>query len=310
MSKINYAKIICESIVKKEPLKVSILDSELIDYAIKNKVLYLLGFYDERIRNLQIWRDLDTRYREQLKTIIELMDVSRKLEINIIIVKTLKPFPYAPDDIDVLVINNKHLRKLVNYLMNRGYFILKKGTPEITIRKIIGRISIDLDIHTKMGAGPYEYIDKYYLWRRRSCKRIDSTCVITPNPVDEFLIAAAHAVMKELSINIADTVHVLSLDRNLLASIRKQAETIGLLNAVESFIYLSIASIFRILVGDNKWKIRIDDFPIKVPWYMIMKSYLENISYRLRVQYTNPLRELFKIPSSRGISVILRYLGL
>jgi len=304
------AKLIIESIVERKPLKINHIPPDLIYFAKVNKVLFLLGHYDDRIRKTSEWIVIDKRCREQLKTIIEVVELAEKLGIEILIVKTLKPFRYAPDDIDILVIEENNLCMLLDSLRKRGYILHKKGTPEVTLRKIVNGIIIDLDVHTKMGAGSYEYIDKHYLWKRRIYKNVSDRKITTPNEVDELLITAAHAVMKELMIRLADVAHVLFLDKSIIEKARQQSMIIGLSRALKALITISYSSIRYSSCYNHLNKLLYSSFPVKVSLQTIISSYQENFMYRLRTHGLKPVSELIKMPTLKGTSTLLKYIGL
>lgn len=309
MDKPIYSKLVVEALIKKKPLKIDYIPIDLIKFAKINKVLYLLGLYDERIQHFLEWQELEARRKEQRKAMAEVATIAEEHHIDLMVVKTIKPFEYVPDDIDILIINNDTLNTFINKLLRKGYFLRKKGTPEITLRKVIGNTFVDLDIHTKMGAGTYEYIDKYYLWRRRTYTVINDTKIIIPNMIDEFLITVAHAIIKELILIIADTLHVISLNKRMREEALKQAQKIGLYRATKFII--NIANKTLSIIPRNLYN-HLDTiiYPYHVPMPIITSVYIENIIHRLKVHGITPLKEIVKIPSSKGIAILLRYLGL
>ena len=285
--------------------------SDLLNYARINKVLYVLGLYDKRLRNTPYWRELGRRRVEQHKSIIEVVDIAENLGLRILIVKTLKPFPYVPDDVDILVLDND-INQLVTVLRQKGYQLLKIGTPEVTLRKIVNGTFVDLDIHIEMGAGPYKYISKQYLWRRHTYKILSDRKVPVPNDVDELLITIAHSVLKEFSINLADIFHIIFTDRETLSLAYHQSTQIGLSKAFKFASNIAVKVIKSISKNtkDSLKRELLSLFPMRVHPLVIASSYVENVSYRLRFDGIKPFKELIKAPSSRGIANILRYVGL
>jgi len=278
---------------------------DVIKAAKVNKVLYLLGLGDFNVQQSQEWQELAARRVEQRKAIIEVAEVAEKSHVELMVVKTLKPFDYVPDDIDLLVIDDSQFNDFVQEMLRRGYFLRKKGTPEVTLRKVIKNTFVDLDIHFKMGAGPYEYIDKHYLWKRRIHVELDGVKIAKPNQVDELLITAAHAVMKELTITIADILHALSLDSHTRKESLAQARKIGLYNALKFLLDTATKTLQATLLNRPAPR-----YPIRVPPYIIAQAYAENLSHRIKTQGLTPLKETLTIPSSKGIGTVLRYVGL
>jgi len=302
-----YAGLIIKSLVLGRPLSINYVKPEMISMAKINKVLYQLGLYDERIRQRDDWQELYRRRAEQRRAIAEIAAIAETKRIDLMIVKTFKPFDYVPDDIDVLVIDENAVGDLVQELVRRGYRIRKVGTPEITLRIIANKTFVDIDIHDKLGAGFYEYIDKHYLWRRRETVEIDGVRIAKPNSVDELLITAAHAVLKELKIILADVLHVIISSKNdVLREALMQSRKVGLSKALR---FLERVSALALQMPKNKREIRLK-FPLNVPPHVIFMAYLENLKHRVEIEGMKPLKELAKTPSSKGIGILLRYVGL
>lgn len=297
---------IVKSFISRKPLKCEVSDS-VIKYMKVNKVLYQIGLYDERVRRTNAWLRLRRRFYEHIKAIIELSEIAQELGLRVLIVKTIKPFNYIPDDIDILVMDDDDLQILVNTLIERGYFIRKWGTPEVTLRKLVNGTYVDLDIHYIMGAGPYAYIDKHYLWQRRTYRELYGVKVVTPNDIDELIITAAHAVLKEFKVILADAFHVLAVDPCLIKAARVTASRIGLSKPLRFLIDLALKTLTSAFSHGNEMGI---GYPLKVPFVTVIDAYIENLKHRVSRQGLNPLREIVKAPSSRGIKVLLEYLWL
>ena len=319
-------KLLANIILLNKPLKkyLSHISANTVKFLKENKILYEIGFKEPRIkRNNEWWKD-HIRRTEQLKAIKEVTLLSEKLGIDILIVKTFKPFNYAPDDIDVLLIDSNALEDLINIMTNEyDYFVRKVGTPEVTLRRIVNNTFVDVDIHTKMGAGPYEYIDKHYLWKRRKKLNFDKFSINIPNPIDELIITAAHSVMKELQVLLADLLHLVNFTKhynvkNAIRTAKKLGLTIPL--------YILITLVEKITKSEtikerpykkknpNRDFIRIlsnpKTFPCKVHPLLIGLAYKENIKHRIRNHGIKAIKELSRIASSKGTGILMRYIGL
>jgi len=300
----SVASCVVRSFVLRSPLECKV-SNDVIEYMRVNKVLYQIGLYDERVRKTSAWLRLRRRSYEHVRAIVELSELVQELGLKVLVVKTIKPFNYVPDDIDVLVIDDDALQVLVKALIERGYFVRKRGTPEITLRRIVGDTYVDLDIHCTMGAGPYTYIDKYYLWRRRTCRRLYGVKVATPNDVDELIITAAHAVLKEFKVILADVFHILAVNQQLVNTARTTARYIGLSKPLEFLVDLVTKTLMNAFTRENGVEIT---YPFKVPLTTVLDAYIENLKYRMRRQGIKPLKEIVKAPSSKGIKILLEYL--
>lgn len=301
-----YEAYIIRSLVLKKPIELERIPEALIDYARKCKVLYALGFYDNHIRKTNMWHRLNKRDKVHAETMASISELAEKLGIRFLIVKTLKFPGYTPDDIDVLIIDDP--KPLIEELLKRGYFIRKIGTPEITLRTYVNNLYVDLDVHRRMAAGTYEYIDKYYLWSRRIYRKVMDVEVPTPNKIDELLITAAHAVLKELQITLSDIVHYMYHIVHtscFVRSVIRQAHTLGLGKPVSLLTHLSKSLLRSALLDKDVLELK---FPVKVPPQSLLGGYIENIKFRVCRQGLKPLSEFFRFPSSKGISRLLEYI--
>jgi len=279
----------------------------LVKWAKMNKVLYLLGKVNSDIQRHWRWQEQRKRYYLYLKVIPNIIQFLNSLGIRGLIVKTIKPFEYVPDDIDILIINgdSEALETVVQELKRLGYFVRQRGTPEVTVRTYINGMYVDLDIHTKMAAGPYEYIDKYYLWRRRKYLDINGVKVPIPSEPDNLIITATHAIMKEFKILLADILHYLYLDESIVREASDISKSLGLSTALQYLIYLAKRTIMQIIA-----RRALPVFPSKIPVHVVLSSYLENLNVRLVNQGIQPLKEIFLFPSSKGIGHLLKYIGI
>jgi len=297
---------IVRSLIFRKPVELKHIPETLMNSAKRHKVLYALGFYDSRIHGTDIWCELDKRNKVHEEVMVNISELANKLGIRLLIVKTLKFPGYIPDDIDILVIDDP--KPLIEELLKRGYFIRKIGTPEITLRTYVNNLYVDLDVHRRMAAGTYEYIDKYYLWSRRIYRKVMDVEVPTPNKIDELLITAAHAVLKELQITLSDIVHYMYHIVHtscFVRSVIRQAHTLGLGKPVSLLTHLSKSLLRSALLDKDVLELK---FPVKVPPQSLLGGYIENIKFRVCRQGLRPLSEFFRFPSSKGISRLLEYI--
>lgn len=292
----NATKLIVEKLHHNKLLNVR---PESLNYLNRNKILYTAGLYSDEIRATSEWIEQSRRRKEQLKALKDLFEVSEKLDVDLLAFKTFRPFEYVPDDVDIIIMNDSELNSLVSVLLKNGFFIRSKGTPEVTLRKLVNGTFVDFDMHTRIAAGHYEYIDKWKLWKRRRFIEKDGIKIAVPNAADEMLIFAAHDIMKEFKITLATILHVLTLRKDIVSEAYKRSSVFGLSCAFRYLI--KISSIF-----DNY----LSDLPLKVPLPIVVSSYVENMQYRLKSQGLRPVKELSLFPSSKGIAALIRYVGL
>ena len=268
-------------------------DEQLVRSLLANKVLYLAGLRNRRLRETAEWKELDARRKAQLEAIAELAEVAEEAGLQIMVVKTFKLFPYVPDDVDVLLVDGER-GELVSRLLEKGYFLRSVGTPELTLRKIVDGTYVDLDIHHKLAAGEYRYIDDSKLWSNRRIVEVNGAKIPAPSWEDECAITVAHAVMKEFQILAADALQfLLCLRKGCLEEGR--LKELGLSGAYNAFA----RALARVLSGKAK-------LPYRLPFAAASLAYAGNLSARLKREGAKPLIELAVFPRAKGIATLFR----
>ena len=307
------------------------------EIAVKNKII--LSFYEKYLDlgiNIpdsmhKVAATFKKRKEGQREAIGELLQISDALGIEFMVVKTLKPFNYVGDDIDLLVSNNHSLKLLINALRSHGYFIRKVGTPEIIVRKYILNVPIDLDIHHQLSAGYIPYISARDVWNKRIKKKIDGYEVYAPAPMHEMLITVGHSLLKELRMTLADFYHLLIVLKNLkLDDLYHEAAKHGLGNALR--IFISVANRFHkyfyheeVIVGINRECVKfIDihdtiirhrilklkyDMPYVYPIELLFLAYADKFKHEVSERGFNAVLDFMRTPSAKGINLILDYLS-
>ncbi|MEM2704258.1 MAG: nucleotidyltransferase family protein [Candidatus Bathyarchaeia archaeon] len=277
----------------------------IIEIAKVNKVLYQLGNLFPEVQKSGEWLEVSKRRNVQIKELIRFNEAANDVGLKYIVVKTFRFPEYVPDDIDILVHpDSRHLIwDLISILVERnGYFLRNKGTTEVTVRKNMHETYVDLDLHADLGAGPYVYLDAQVVFENSTSIRLRGETIPTVNQKFEFIICAAHAVMKEFELTLADVLTFLYICSSIkMAEVLKTAEDVGLTNATCAFWRLSQFLIERTLLRENIIP------PYRIPLHFTLLAYVENIVYRMKFGYLKPFKELFSFPSSKGIKKLVAY---
>lgn len=284
-------------ILENKPIN---LNDFLIKLLKRNKILYFVGLLNEKVRNSSEWIELEKRRKAQLKEMAFFAQEAYRVGLRFLIVKTFKLFPYVPDDIDILIFdNNEKFRLLLTRLMKEGgYFIRKIGTPEITLRKIVGNTYVDLDIHFELAAGKYRYFYKNILWTNRRYIRIDGVSIPASSHRDECLVTVAHAVMKEFMITAADVLQLAMCNSS------------GYISLIDIYKYGMYACWKAAQISMAKLISTNACLPYRINLPLVIWSYIDNLHYRV-VKEVNlkPLIELISFPKAKGIKAFFRLFG-
>lgn len=185
-----------------------------IAFASKQKIipLFIKGCIEKNLRLpneaktllKQCYMRYKIRWGAKLLVLKELVELSETKGIDMLVFKTLKPFPYDPDDIDILV-KRRYLGYLIDLLRRKKFVLLKRGTPEITMRKLYSNTYVDLDIHTDLAVG-YVRIFKGDVFKYGVTYKpmeINGNIVTIPVLADELEILreATYILLKDMIIN-------------------------------------------------------------------------------------------------------------
>lgn len=306
-------------------------------FAMKNKIYPL--FYEGCLRHsIQLPKVADElmsvyerRRKAQLKALRMLIEIQEKYGIELMIFKTLKPFNYVPDDIDVLLRYERDLKILSQTLRDFGFRLVKVGTPEVVYRKIECGTYVDLDVHTRMAIGYLNIFKVEDLWAshaheihdlgdgykiRKLSEKYEIVREAAYSLLKDFTLSipgfylAIHAMMKQ---DLADMVRVAKKE-NLYPHFR--------LYLSSSYYFLQrlydhdlLASLFsaKHCLFEPTFVLRMCRFreipypypPFVIAWAYFSKAWLEIMNNK------DPtiLLQIIRQPSSRGINILLKYLS-
>ncbi|MEM4005463.1 MAG: nucleotidyltransferase family protein [Desulfurococcaceae archaeon] len=277
--------------------------NSIIEIAKANKVLYQLGHLFSEVQKSSEWLEISKRSVAQTEELIRFNDIADEIGLKYVVVKTFRFPGYVPDDIDILVHpDSRHLIwDLISVLIERyGYFLRSRGTTEMTVRKTMHETYVDFDVHVDLGAGPYIYLDAQVVFENSTSIKLRSENIPTVNQKLEFIICAAHAVMKEFELTLADVLTFLHLYSSIKgAEILKIAKDLGLMNATCAFWRLSQFLVENILLGKNIM------LPRRIPLCFTVLAYVENAVYKMKFSGFKPFKDLLSFPRAKGIKKLI-----
>lgn len=116
--------------------------------------------------------------------------------------KTVRPFPFTPSDVDVVVLTDEGARPLASGLRARGYG-LAGGAP-YTITLCDHQNDVGIDLYQDIASSRFVYLDRATLRPYRTWQVQGGVAVPMLQPVAELVTILAHAVYKEQLFTLAD----------------------------------------------------------------------------------------------------------
>lgn len=173
-----------------EKNKIPLLFLRAVDSSSENSfVKSILLNYEERHQ-----RTLDL-----IKFVAYLLESER---ISYTVFKTLKPFPYLPSDVDILLRSDDNLKTAVKQLTAEGCVMLDSDLYGVTMFSPVYKLNIDLTTHVAVSG--MVYADKKLLFNHVCDVNVDGKTVRTLKPSVDLLIVAGHSVFKEQMYTLSD----------------------------------------------------------------------------------------------------------
>jgi hypothetical protein len=150
-------------------------------------------------------RDLDaSRQRRNAvqQTIAALVSCAQADAVEWAIFKTVRPFPFTPSDVDVVVVTDDGARPLASGLLTRGYS--PAGGAPYTITLCDPKHDVGIDLYQEIASSRFVYLDRATLRPYRTWQVQGGVAVPVLQPVAELVAILAHAVYKEQLFTLAD----------------------------------------------------------------------------------------------------------
>ena len=253
----------------------------------------------ESLRNLQGYPPLQVqlsyyryKYRKTLELITLISSLLDRSGVRYTIFKTLKPFPYTPADIDVLLSSGRDLTKASQILEKRGLKPLDRGLYGLTMLSVDHDINVDLTLEVAVSS--LIYLDKSLLFEHASQVKVDGFEVQTLKPYADLVTTAAHCVYKEQMYTLSDyyTFSLLSQCYKEALELAKNTHTSF---ALETALRLTCDITINASGSDNTLTEKLDhshrtvnlnssietskclDLPIKYPPHILLEGLLKKI---------------------------------
>ncbi len=189
---------------------------ELYQYAFKNRIalLYLLALKHrgalDRLR--EQYERLANRAHETLVTAARVATVLSSERIPYVVIKTVRPFPATPNDVDVLILGSRaSYTKAMTVLEDAGYvgmdpaplqrsFVDPRGKAQMRLDKAGGTYYVDL--YRDPGVDRFVYLDKAKLTSNLSIMDIDGREVTVLRAEVDAATIMFHSVFPENTFSL------------------------------------------------------------------------------------------------------------
>ncbi len=227
---------------------------------------------------------LSQKYNETLKTINEISNDFNDNGLNYAIFKTIKPFPYTPSDIDILI-GYKDLEQAKTTLSRRGYNSIAKDIFCTTMHK-----DMNIDLYLEPSVANLPYLSSTILMQEKKATRlVDGSNAATLCNEAEFIAVSCHSLYKEQMFTLNDFITLALLAEG--AQISKVIEIANNLNVLDAVMLVSglsrtiidelmiVPKIARLFENLNVPKIPVSGMPHKFSATTVSKMLFKKIMH-------------------------------
>ena len=255
-------------------------ENELMRLASLNKVELLYAQLTQSKKK----ESLIQKYNETLKKIIEISNGFNDNGLNYAIFKTVKPFPYTPSDIDILLASN-NLDRAKTILSHRGYNSIAKDMFCITMYK-----DMNIDLYLEPSVASLPYLKSAILMQEKKATRLlDRSNVAVLSKEAEFIAVCCHSFYKEQMFTLNDFITLVVLAEGAhipkVIEIANKSNVLGAVTLVSGVCRAIIddltimPKITRLFEALNVPKIPVSVMPHKFSSSIVSKMLLKKIIY-------------------------------
>jgi len=180
---------------------------ERFPFAVKNKIPLL---YLESVKgvcnNCDELRKTYMRLKEKEEAILSLMKSIVKIlsrqNVEYVVFKTLKPFPFIASDVDLLFFTDEGSKKALKAFKASGYKLLNSGPLNFTMLDLESGIKIDL--YREITVSNITYLDRSKMKEYVAETIINNVRLPVLTPEADLLVTIGHSFYKEQLYTLAD----------------------------------------------------------------------------------------------------------
>jgi hypothetical protein len=178
----------------------------------------------------------EQRHQRTLDLVKFVSSILEEEKIRYTFFKTLKPFPYVPSDVDILLWSNDDLKSLEKRLNGEDCVSLERDAYGVTMFNSTYKLNIDLT--TQIAVSGMVYMNKELIFDHVNEINFYGNMVQTLDPPAELLAVMAHSVFKEQIFTLSD-YYTLVLSAQYWEEASKLAEKLHLKHALETVLKLT-----------------------------------------------------------------------
>jgi hypothetical protein len=197
--------------------------NNMYNLARRNKVHLLY------LNNNSMDNNLKEDYADVMYVLADITNILNENNIDYTVFKTLRPYPYLPSDIDILI-DPSDIDRIERVLLKHGYSMFIKDLLCITFKKN----DINVDLYFDPSVSDIPYLSRKSLVRHKDTIKINNTSVYRLADHAEFVAVMCHSFYKEQMFTINDyytlTILAENSDINDIIALSKENNCLDILH--------------------------------------------------------------------------------
>jgi len=218
----------------------------LLPLAARNKVP--LFFLEQAVKVNENFNSLKKLYRghfEKFELILrflgQLSKTLNELEIDYVLFKTLKPFPFVPVDADLLFSTREDMFHVCNVLLDQGCRLAGSSAYSITLYD--PKYNMNIDLQLEISVSRLVYINKKLLRNYVTKVNVNGSQVRILSPPVSLITVISHSLYKEQMFTLSDyyttIIQISKMSDMELTIFRNATKEMHLEFGVKAFLTLS-----------------------------------------------------------------------
>lgn len=192
------------------------LNETVVEHLYRNAMLNKVNLFFLELMHKKGWRlfenelnRLRTHYRKAVSLIELLADLFAQLGVHYSFFKTLKPHPFTPADVDVLIPSKHDFARVHKALKMNGFRVLAKDAYGVTLLR--ENCTLNVDLYSHPSVSNLVYINGGLLSEHIISAKFEGINVQVLDPIGEITIVASHAFYKEQMYTLSDHLTISNL---------------------------------------------------------------------------------------------------
>lgn len=180
------------------------------DFLKNNELLYYVTRDSNLISKYEEMKNRTVDY------FLQISNVFKKYNLKFFLMKTFRSYPYADDDMDLVLVDRSKVAEYTGALKEAGFTfkwnssIIRESKKRFYVRKDSrGETMLPIiHVHFTVSWNGIDFLDPEKVWRRLKTVELNGVEIPVPSVEDELMIMAAHTIYENTYITGGELLHI------------------------------------------------------------------------------------------------------